>query len=166
MLRDYVSLAVDKPDHVQTDFAIRNAWAVVPFDAGSLYTQQVPGQISAAAQAIGCTECCGFAVEPLLNVDSYRVAMTTADLVDFARVCGHFKYVLVPYSKDFLILCNFVADYCVMCGKRNFVEASLGRNIVEARKVFFEWAENFDSDDPLRSFLLDVSRRYDGYNGS
>ncbi len=164
-LRSLVADIVEEEIHISRKWIESNHWAVVPIESGTYLSQLADEWLTEAAAMLECKYLWAIPTE-LEAVDHYRVPVHRAGITSFRRECNVFHYVLVPENRSFAVLYT-KEDYVLIAGPAEFVRHALGASIEASRREFLERyadisAGNFDS---LRNFLVNVAKRYEGYNG-
>lgn len=157
---------VEKPHHLKSEWIIRRGWAAVPVESPvSHFYEREAEWLSEAAISVSCSECLAIATEPQpFEKVCYRVPMTQEGLLEFGWECGGFNYILLPEDRSFAVLCTS-EDYSVVAGPSNFVTKVIGSSIPTARKMFLRFADDPLQQEPERSHLVEVAKRYEWYNG-
>lgn len=157
---------VEKPHHLRSKWIIRHGWAAVPVESPvSHFYEREAEWLAEASINMGCYECLAIATEPQPSHKMYyRVPMTQEGLLDFGWECGGFNYILLPDDGSFAVLCTS-EDYSVVAGPSDFVTKAVGSSIPTARKMFLRFADDPLQQEPERSHLVEVAKRYEWYNG-
>lgn len=156
---------VEKPHHLRSEWIIRHGWAAVPVESAYHFYEREAEWIAEAATGMGCYECLAVATEPLLPAEMcYRVPMTQEGLLDFSWKCTGLNYVLLPEDRSFAVLCAS-DSYFIVAGPSDFVTKAVGSSIPTARKMFLRFADDPLQQEPERSHLVEVAKRYEWYDG-
>jgi hypothetical protein len=138
-------------------------WKVVPVESAvRLPKDDIPRLVSVLAGA-GYTRCIAVTNEAgytrplgpgnqlLGDIPTcYLLSVEEADFREFNRQLGPFRSVLTSQDRDWAISCN--EWYNLFAGKRDLVEALLGKAIGQARTEFLEFASLLakgNTDEPL-----------------
>lgn len=160
-----MSSVVEEPFHLKHDWIRRVRWAVVPVESGGHFSEREAEWFSEAASSIGCSECLAVATEPLENADlCYLVRTSQEGFLAINRACAGLNYVLIPKDRSFAILLT-TEDYYIVAGPKDFVVKAIGTSINTARKMFFRFSNDSHWPEDIRARLLNVAKRYEGYNG-
>jgi hypothetical protein len=137
---------------------VRNhAWKVVPVEDGNHFT---PGDIRVIVPALrdaGYADCIAVATEPVGSLPAiYRLSVTEEDFMNFNSECGLLRYLLTDENRSWAISCNEL--YVLFAGKKDLLEAVLGKSIEQARRDYIRFATAISkkADEPL----LKVAERY------
>jgi hypothetical protein len=135
-------------------------WKVVPVEDGNHFTPEDIHVIVPALREAGYAECIAVATEPVGSLPScYRLSVTEEDFRNFNRECGLLRYLLTDEARSWAISCN--EWYVLFAGKRELLEAMLGKSVEEAREEYLRFATALSKqpDEPL----LKVAERYGTY---
>jgi len=147
------------PYQFSDDWIRKHGWKVVPVEDNCHFSPEGITVLVAALRNAGYSECFAVATEPLdPSPACYQLSVSEADLLEFNKECGPFRYLLTSEDRTWGISCN--EWYNLFAGPPELLEAMLGKPVEDARAEYLSFATAIakEPDEPL----LQVARHYAG----
>jgi hypothetical protein len=157
LLRDMTESEPGQTDQFNTDWLLHHGWKVVPVEDVAHFSPEQRAQVVEGLNLAGHRDAFAVATEPLGEAPQcYRLEMSEADLEEFNRECGTFRFLLTTEDRAWAISCN--ESYNLFAGPPELLEAMLGRPIEDAWQAYWDFI-NLPSIDP-EGLLHQTARRY------
>ncbi len=155
---------IDTETSIKRDFIISKKWSAVPVESGVHFLDDV-NQIRDALLSMDIESCLAIPTEEFEEnqLYCYKVINSKENLISFCMECGLDNYLITSRNIEFAILCTS-EDHYVLAGPSEFVLLAAGSSILDMRKKFLTFAENFINEKTTKYFLS-VADKYNGLDG-
>ncbi len=156
---------IEEEIHISRQWIEANNWAVVPIESYTLPSSAAIEWLVEAARMMKCDHLWGIPTERD-SMGIYRVGTEVDEIGSFYKVCWGFHYALLAEDRSCMVLYT-MDDYGLIAGPAEFVRHAVGASIEASRREFLERYVDIaaGSFDGVRNFLVNVAKRYEGYNG-
>jgi hypothetical protein len=160
-MREWIRGLLDSRHDVKMDVVRRNAWVVVPVETHAHFSSRQIEQLAGAFARLGYSKLDGLVLdEPYISRGSVEIPATENGLRAHNAAHRIDNLVFAPRDRSFAIICH-IDYFWLVVGKKDVVEAVLGRSIDEARREFVEYAREGSWKDFDRQVLLEIASLYD-----